>query len=92
MLAVLLCTYLITTGNSTKQNGEIGKKHEVQLLACIDYIEEDEALFDLGFDHYQCLPEDFDPFKGMIYTLDTIEYSEEETEAIEIGDKTIWLL
>ncbi len=74
------------------QANEMDKEKEIQLLSSIEYIEEDEGLFDLGFDHYRYLPADFDPFKGIIYELDTIEYIEEEEEEIVIGEETIWFL
>ena len=65
---------------------------EHELIASIAYVEEDEGqLFDLGFDTYQYLPEDFDPFHGMIYPLEEICYIEEEEE-IAIDENAVWFL
>ena len=88
----LFLTSLFTQANTMELSDEMDKEKEIQLLSSIEYIEEDEALFDLGFDHYQYLPADFDPFKGIIYELDTIEYIEEEEEEIVTGEETIWFL
>ena len=92
VLAGLLLTALFVQANGTNQEVGIEKEKEYQFLSSIEYIEEDEALFDLGFDHYQYLPKDFDPFKGIIYDLDSIEYIEDLEEEFEIGDETIWFL
>lgn len=45
----------------------------------IEYIEE-EVNIDLGFDHYQYLPEGFNAYDGMKLDLDDIEYIECEEE------------
>ena len=52
---------------------------EAKLLSSIEYIEEEEAI-DLGFDVHQYLPLDFDPYKGMIYDVEDIQY-------IELGEE-----
>ena len=55
---------------------------EAKLLSSIEYIEEEEAI-DLGFDVHQYLPLDFDPYKGMIYDLQDIQYMEPD-EGLEM--------
>ena len=52
---------------------------EAKLLSSIEYIEEEEAI-DLGFDFHQYLPLDFDPYKGMIYDVEDIQYIELDEE------------
>lgn len=52
---------------------------EAKLLASIEYIEEGkEDEFDLGFNVHEYLPLDFNPYAGMIYSLEDIEYIESE--------------
>ncbi|WP_425234759.1 hypothetical protein [Ulvibacterium sp.] len=45
----------------------------------IDYIEDDEPI-NLNFDPYVYLPENFDPYYGMVLELDDIIYLECEEE------------
>jgi len=54
------------------------KEAEVELVSNLEYIEEhDSENIDLGFDVYQYLPIDFNPYEGMIYPLEDIDYIEE---------------
>ncbi|MEM1337688.1 MAG: hypothetical protein AAF634_05325 [Bacteroidota bacterium] len=92
MLTGLFLTLLFAHAQVTRQDHRTDKEEEHLLVSSIEYIEQEEDLFDLGYDHYQYLPEDFDPFIGMIYALDSIQYIEEEQEEIVIGDEPIWFL
>ena len=65
-------------------SNSLEEQTEAQLLASMTYIEEGkDDEFDLGFNVYEYLPLDFNPYKGMIYSLDDIEYIECE-EALEL--------
>lgn len=57
----------------------VDEQAEAKLLSDIEYIEEEETI-DLGFDVHQYLPLDFDPYKGMIYDLQDIQYIELDEE------------
>jgi hypothetical protein len=56
------------------------ERAEAKFISSIEFIEEADTDVDLGFDVYQYLPIDFDPYKGMIYPLEDIEYIEHEEE------------
>lgn len=62
-------------------NPSVEERAEAELLASIEYIEEENSdQFDLGFNVYDYLPLDFDPYKGMIYSLDEIEFIKPDLE------------
>lgn len=54
---------------------------EAQFLASIEYIEEEDCDdFDLGFNTYEYLPLDFDPYQEMILNFNDIEFIESDEE------------
>jgi hypothetical protein len=65
--------------NDVKNNHpKMDERAEAKFVSSIAFIEEEDAEFDLGFDVYQYLPLDFDPYRGMIYPLEDIEYIEHD--------------
>ncbi len=82
VLVMSLAVFAMYLGfGSVRMNDKISleEKEEAKLLASIEYIEErKDDEFDLGFNVYEYLPLDFDPYRGMIYNLDDIEYIELE--------------
>ncbi|MEM8927981.1 MAG: hypothetical protein AAGC45_07245 [Bacteroidota bacterium] len=70
--------------NELNDNNTLEKQAEAQILASITYIEDEiDDEIDLGFNVHEYLPLDFDPYKGMIYGLDDIEYIESD-EVLEL--------
>ncbi len=79
MMSLSLFAMHLGFGSIGTNDNLLNEKAEAQLLASIEYVElEVEDEFDLGFDVYQYLPLDFDPYEGMIYPLEDIEYIEPE--------------
>lgn len=62
----------------TNDRNTLEEQAEAKLLASIEYVEENEDEFDLGFNVHEHLPLDFNPYKGMIYPLNEIEFIELE--------------
>jgi len=50
---------------------------EREMLSNIEYVEEEEEV-NLGFDSYFHLPVGFNPYEGMSFSIDEIEYIEIE--------------
>ena len=66
---------------SVGPNNTLDEQAEAALVASIEYIEEDiEDDFELGFNVHQYLPLDFDPYEGMIYPLEEIDFIEHEED------------
>ncbi len=84
MLFSVITMHLGFASIGINDGNTLEKQAEAQLVASITYIEEEiDDEFDLGFNVHDYLPLDFDPYKGMIYSLDDIEYIESD-EAIEL--------
>ena len=81
MLVSVFAVHLGFASSGMNDNQPLNKQAEVKLLASITYIEEEiDGELDLGFNVHEYLPLDFDPYKGMIYSLEDIEYIEPEEE------------
>lgn len=52
---------------------------DISIINSVEFIEEDEAEFDLGFDTVDYLPEGFDPYKIFV-DLSAIDFIEADTE------------
>ena len=80
MVSSFLLSNLAMANMEFRNDGPtMDEQAEAKLLSSIEYIEEEEAI-DLGFDVHQYLPLDFDPYKGMIYDLQDIQYMEPDEE------------
>jgi len=80
-----------TQGERVAINTESYKSFAESMLAELDVNElhikdiivlEEEEVIDLGFDTAEYLPEGFNPYEGMVFDLDEIEYLEEEEEIV----------
>ncbi|UOY04773.1 hypothetical protein L0P88_12475 [Muricauda sp. SCSIO 64092] len=84
VIAPVVSSFLLSNlamANIEFKNGgpTMDERAEAKLLSSIEYIEEEEVI-DLGFDVHQYLPLDFDPYKGMIYDVEDIQYIELDEE------------
>ena len=80
---VLISSFLSAATLDNVVITEMDNMAEAHFVASLEYIETPiEDPFDLGFNVYDYLPVDFDPFKGMIYPLESIIYLEEEEELL----------
>lgn len=84
----LVLSVSFTFGNTSDHNLHAGNtpasdslegNTERQMLSTIDYIEDEEEV-DLGIDSYFYLPFGFNPYVGMEFDLNEIEYIDLEEE------------
>ena len=79
VLSFLLSNLAVANIEFRNDGPTMDEQAEAKLLSSIEYIEEEEVI-DLGFDVHQYLPLDFDPYKGMIYNVEDIQYIELDEE------------
>ena len=59
-------------GNDNRH--KMTEEQEAEWLSRVEFIEDFEKDIDLGFDTTLYLPLHFNPYKGMVFTLDEIDY------------------